>query len=86
MNDQVHMTTDQLKEWQAHMSLTSEDAADMLDIHLNTFLNYRRGYRTMSRGEDTREVPIPKGIAFLCGGILLGLSHYDDLDLEDYPQ
>lgn len=80
-----HMTTEQLKEWQDHMELSSQDAADALDLHLNTFLNYRRGYRSMAQGEE-RPVPIPKTVALACGAVVLNLHDYNDLDLEDYTE
>lgn len=85
MDNELHMTTGQLREWQEHMGYTSVEAADALDLHLNTFLNYRRGYRTMSKG-DSKEVLIPQGVAMNCVTILLGVGHYDEINLADYPQ
>lgn len=79
----IHMTPDQVQEWQELMQYTSQEAADALGLHLNTFLNYRRGYRSMAEGED-REVPVPKSIALACGALVLGLKDYNHLKLEDY--
>lgn len=86
MSNEVHMTPEQLKEWQDFMELKSEEAADLLDLHLNTFLNYRRGYRTMSQGEE-RDVPIPKSVAISCVALAAGIEDFDDIYsiVEGYP-
>ena len=75
MSDEIHMNIEQLAEWQEHMEFTSQEAADAHDIHLNTFLNYRRGYRSMREG-DQREVPIPKDFALACEAMANGLTEY----------
>lgn len=75
MSNEEHMSTEQLDEWQEFMNFTSQEAADELDIHLNTFLNYRRGYRSMSEG-DKRLVPIPKTTALSCEALANGITEY----------
>lgn len=75
MNNDIHMTTEQLEEWQDCMGFTSQEAANAHDIHLNTFLNYRRGYRSMREG-DQREVLIPKDFALACEAMVNGLTEY----------
>lgn len=83
MKNTVYMTPDQLKEWQDHMGFKTKEASDELGIHINTYLNYRRGYRTMSP-EENREVPIPKSVSVHCGALVMGLRDYNDINLKDY--
>ena len=79
----IHMTPEQLQEWQEHTKLEAQEAADALGLHLNTFLNQRRGYRSMAEGEK-KDVPIPKTTALACGAIVLNCWDYSQLNLEDY--
>lgn len=87
MDKKSYMTPDQLTEWQDHMGYSSPEAAEALDLHINTYLNYRRGYRTMS-SKINSDVAVPRSVSVDCAAIVMGvdLYTYDDINLKDYPR
>ena len=82
-----YMKPEHLSEWQDHMGFSSVEAAESLGIALNTYLNYRRGYRTMSSGVNS-DVAIPKSVSVECASIVTGILavEYKDIYIGDYPQ
>ncbi|EJF91670.1 helix-turn-helix domain-containing protein [Bartonella tamiae] len=66
------MKPEDFKRWRKEMGFTQKQAAEALDISIQTLGNYERG----TRYEDGREVSIPKSIALACSAIQQNLIPY----------
>ena len=75
------MDNEDLKNWREQQGFTQQQVAESLDIALNTYQNYERGYRYMGTNE-TRVVKVPKSVALACAAITIGITHYVGEELE----
>ena len=75
------MTPEGLKNWRAVMGYSRQEAADVLDISLNTYSNYERGVRYESEGIQ-QEVRVPKVVEFACAAVCMGIKKYNGEALE----